>query len=303
MNYQILKRTFIDVPSASGVEWAKSFFWAIGDDSPFLFKMNEMGEIIEKITLFEYANLQNDRIPKAEKMDFEAITTFEYQNNSYLIILGSGAKEHRKIAYIIDLEVDSKGYLKDNTIQKYYPQNLYDSWQKHTTLVGAELNIEGICASNDSVFVFQRGNIGQNIVFEYTTNDFWNILTNQNLGHQNNEVVFKTHNLDIPNFNNISAGISGSCLLSENEILFCASYENTNNAIDDGEVLGSLLGIWNFKEKMVKTVIITEKNLKIESVCVKNLKDFEQKSMEIYAVTDADGGKSEMLLIDLKILD
>jgi hypothetical protein len=290
MNYKISKRTFIDVPSASGVEWIAPFFWVVGDDSPFLFQMNEMGEITQKITLLEYPNLQNDRIPKSEKMDFEAITNFEYQNNLYLIILGSGAKEHRKIAYVVDLN--------DKSVQKYYPQNLYNTWQKHTGL--AELNIEGICASNEAIFVFQRGNIGQNIVFEYTFEDFWNVLV-----HQENDAIFKTHILDIPNFNQVSAGISGSCLLSENEILFCASYEDTNNAIDDGEVLGSLLGIWNFKTKNIDSVILAEKNLKIESVCIKNLKNLTkkniEKNIEIHAVTDADGGKSEMLLIELYI--
>lgn len=283
MNYKILERNFIDIPSASGVEWAKSSFWVIGDDAPFLFQMNEKGEIIDKITLFDYPNLQNNKIPKSEKIDFEAITIFEYQNNDYAIVLGSGANEKRKTAYTINLNT--------KIVQKYRPENLYESWQEN---ISTELNIEGLCTLNDKIFVFQRGNIGENAIFVYDADIFWGILVNQN---ENN--TFEMYHLTLPNFQNIPAGISGACALSENEILFCASYENTNNAIDDGEVLGSLLGIWNFDTKILKTIILEEKNLKIESICIKNLKSLTEKNIKIYAVTDADGGKSEMLLIEI----
>ena len=116
----------------------------------------------------------------------------------------------------------------------------------------------------------------------------------------------------LPAINNIASGFSGGCIFDD-KVFFTASVENTPNAIDDGEVLGSYIG-WMKQEDLYNKesgkvhepegVMLLEENGvaykgKVESITIL------EKDAETYvalAVTDNDdAGPSELLMLEVKL--
>ncbi|MEO6346856.1 MAG: hypothetical protein ABIO60_03010 [Aquaticitalea sp.] len=83
---------------------------------------------------------------------------------------------------------------------------------------------------------------------------------------------------------------------------FTASLENTPNTDDDGEILGSNIGIINLenlKDGYQPQCIQIETNsqpitIKVESVEV--IKVIGPKELKLVLVTDSDGGDSELII-------
>src|SRR5690606_2002260 len=91
------------IPSASGLEITDSGIFIIGDDSPYLFKLNSQFEIIEKIQLFPEKQFPGNIIEKLKKPDLEALARGNTEAN-ILYAFGSGSKSpERDLMVKIDL--------------------------------------------------------------------------------------------------------------------------------------------------------------------------------------------------------
>lgn len=292
MKTQIIQTiTLSDIPSASGIEVIGDTIWIIGDDSPYLFRLGKDFTVQEKFLLLEPDSSLSERIPKKEKPDFEAITNWDFDEQKYILLAGSGSKPTRQAAYLFNLQ--------DNSFQKYDLNSLYAEFKN---FVGkAKLNIEGLCASSNQLYFFQRGNIsGKNAVFVVENYEFWKYLRTQKIPE------FDIHYFKLPEIDNVKGGFSGACWVSEiQKILFSVSFERTSDEINDGEVLGSMVGMMgmkNFDKGKIKHLTEVQNTdnqtdkLKIESIA---LKSFSPEKIEVWAVTDSDGGESHLLHIDL----
>ena len=125
--------------------------------------------------------------------------------------------------------------------------------------------------------------------------------------------IFKINRqkVTLPSINGIFSGFSGACFAStppiskhDRTILWTSSVEDTKNAIDDGSVLGSFLGTYDLDNHQIKSIIIenpvTDEIFmgKVEGVCVVDWSN-DLSPKHVIAVTDADGGCSEMLFIEI----
>ncbi len=87
-------------------------------------------------------------------------------------------------------------------------------------------------------------------------------------------------------------------------VLLTASVENTPNAYDDGEVLGSFIGMFTMEDEKINPsgswVRIENLNspLKIESVTID--KKNREGDLDIILVSDSDGGRSQLLKANLR---
>src|SRR5690554_5214986 len=101
----IIKRTKLEgIPSASGLTVLNGMLYITGDDSPYLFVLNPYLELVKKYQLFDPEQIENDRIPKKIKPDFESTTHFEINNFPHILILGSGSKSSKRDeGYLIKL--------------------------------------------------------------------------------------------------------------------------------------------------------------------------------------------------------
>jgi hypothetical protein len=155
---------------------------------------------------------------------------------------------------------------------------------------GAELNIEGTALLNNRLYFFNRSN---NCFFDYSLRDF-NAISKGEIPFYEPRAQF----LDLPKLKGIKAGVSGACGIKGNQIIFSASVEDTYNAYDDGEILGSFMGllVLNKKGELEKMHISAIENLeqkkkvKVESICLH--KQLEKNKLEVLLVTDNDGKAS-----------
>jgi hypothetical protein len=165
-------------------------------------------------------------------------------------------------------------------------------------LGGGMLNLEGVCFRKGWLHFFHRGNIsGTSVLITLLWKDF--------LRFQNGASSFLADKIQLPTVQNIFPGISGATLIPEtNDILFTASLEQTENVIDDGVVMGSMIGILRFSKSSIKNpeVVILPADemtqpVKLESIAIQSM-----RGNEITALCVSDMEQSTSQLLEIKIL-
>ena len=280
-----------DVPSASGIEILGDSIYMIGDNTPWLFKLDNRYSLIEKHTIYSLSDLENDTIKKAVKPDFEAMTFVEQGDKRELFIFGSGSKSpYRELLVKISTE-------SDNTCTHFSLNSFYTKLKLACGFADAELNIEAAIYAKESIYLFNRG---KNTIIQFSLSEF-NDFIEQKIAEMN----FTVFAIELPKINETSAGFSGATFWPEQQkIIFTASVENTSNWIDDGAMLGSFVGILDLKDLQnnMKPVCLPVqkkgKNLpvKIESVAILSSK---KNKLNLIMVVDTDGAASELIEADL----
>lgn len=289
--------TLADIPSASGIEQLESQYYLIGDNTQYLFVLSENWELQTKHPLFTPKKLQNGVIPKKHKPDLEAMTLLKWEDENKLLILGSGSRPTlREKAYWIDLQDFSK-------IEEFDLAPIYANIRASLALQSHEkLNIEAICASEENLFLLQRGNIsGKNALLVYDKYEFISFLNGISAILPQATIYY----YDLPEIKGIKAGFSGAVFIAHSQqILFTASVEDTDNEIDDGKILGSFVGLIELKSpnQVPKTALLEHEGNtflgKIESITCMQIID---NHLIAVAVTDSDGGASMLVRLDIQL--
>lgn len=287
MILKLLQSKQINYPSGSALEFYNDEFFVVGDDINYILCLDKAFHETRKIKLFEFDGI---RIPKADKPDLESATIL----NDILYILGSGSKmPQRTYAFTVNL--------RDESIAKKSMHSFFSKIESQKII--QEINIEGFANYKDRLLFFNRGN---------TPEPNYLIITSLAIFENSDVNDLRIIPIEIGKLNGVNLGISGACIDEQNDILFItASAEDTNNAYDDGAILGSVIGIVpNFSTKLnthsleIKAVIkLDEANdvfleQKIEAICI--TEQFENK-YQIALVADNDDGKSVLFGIELTI--
>jgi len=251
-----------------------------GDDAPFLFVLNQDLKLIKKIPLLNDDDYTSERIAKAEKPDFEAM---ELIDNNELIIFGSGSKSpQRNIFFRILLHETLK-------IEQYDITELYQNIKALPELEDTELNIEATAYKQNELFLYNRK---KNLIIQFNYSDLLAFIKGKKTFPYPQITTFH-----LPVIHGTEAGFSGaSALINEPKIIFTASLENTTNAYDDGEILGSMIGsikLLNNKPSVNYEYCLIQdnvENLKIESVSIE--KEISSELTEIVMISDDDKGNS-----------
>lgn len=283
------RKNLEEIPSASGIERIGDVFYIIGDNSPLLYTLTAQFDIIGRVPIFNPDTLHGEVIPKAIKPDFEALTAVTVNGTNELWIFGSGAKSpEREILVRASVEPEGK-------VERWNLSPFFKSLKQQCKLSDAELNIEAAVAVDDTMYLFNRG---KNRVIWFSMNQFEAFLLNASLS-----LNFNTTSFELSEPGKPLIGFSGATYLPEREqVLFTASCENTTNWIDDGDILGSYLGILDLKSQQVLDLIpITENGkilpVKIESIAVQLT---SKRKASVVMVCDQDGANSELVWADLE---
>lgn len=286
LKFEITKIYDLEVPSASGISKKGNHLLAIGDDSPFLFEINEDFSIKNKTAIFPTDGMINDKVPKKNKPDFEAI---EFINESEFIIFGSGSKSPVRDIFI-------HGTLNDYDYKTYNITSFYKRLSLMEALAGNEINIEGAAIYNDTLYLLNRIN---SVIVIVDFHDFTAYVQGLTKFPQ-----IKTVSIQLPEINGITSGFSGATVgCSPPHLIFTSSVENTTDAYNDGAILGSFIGMVPLadieNQSAYKFVLIESgrEPLKVESVTISNT--YSDNHSDILLSTDSDGGQS--LLIEGKI--
>lgn len=290
----ILGRKILGIPSASGVSVIGAAIYVIGDNSPWLYKLNREFTITDRIQLNPLIDLPDGIYAKRDKPDFEALATANTDGLQKLLVFGSGSKSPQRDVLIV-VDPDDLPRLKSYTLVGFYKQ-----LKASGKLTDAELNIEAAEVIGDRLFLFNRR---KNLIFEYKLSEFFNYL------NEKGENPFpKIYKFSLPDIRGIEAGFTGAGQLPGNQkIIFTATVEDTPNNIDDGEVLGSFIGIFSLEDLKDQNrpdcIPITADDsevlkIKVESVTL--LDKTKTGEAKILMVTDSDGGISEIINASLK---
>lgn len=294
MTIKITDRFSIDqIPSASGIESVDAKFWVIGDNSPWLYEVDEKLAIQKKHAIFSMESLEDGVIPKKRKHDFEAMTSMVWDGDSVLFIFGSGSKApYRNQGLLVRLEDPLK-------LTKFDLSNFYELILEKAKLKEEELNIEAAAVLDGKLYLFNRG---KNKLIIVKTKDFQNYIL-----RKKDDIKIKVQTIDLPQVDGIQAGFSGATADEKyHRLIFTASVENTSDWVEDGTVSGSFVGVIDVVKLhhhyMPKCVLLEQDEnvlpLKAESIAVKIS---EKKQLKCVLVTDSDGGESEALEFDITL--
>jgi len=295
----IIKQTIEDsqmkeILSASGIEIIDNKTYIVSDNQNVLFVKSN-----QKIrTIFLRDDDNNKAVAKAIKKDFESICHYKTDQHNYLLIISSGSLINtRDSVFIFDID-------KEKLISAKNVRSLYNQIQKRMRLPKGQLiNIEASTVTDKEILIFHRGNESkQNYLIRFKKQDFINYLINK---HPVPEFTLTAFNLPIKKEleEMVSPGISGAYTIDNHKILITYSMERTSSNYNDGEILGSYIGMLNLSNNNVISTFFSSKSnnleirkIKVEGVAINKL---EKNIYQISVVSDNDNGISDF--IKLKI--
>ncbi len=309
MNITVLKHVHLTtIPSASAVEVINGNIYVVGDDSSFLYVLKYDLTLLAKVPLYtvkeEY--ITGNRIQKKEKADLECITRLTINGYPHLLILGSGSKSPRRdVAFLVKLPTpyNRKHLVWEISLVKWYA---FLRMNEDVTGASGVLNFEAAASTEEYLYIFNREN---NAALRFDLPEFIEFIQ----GHTEGVPFPTVITSELPFIENVRAGFSGADYF-DNKLFFTAAAEDTANAIDDGEIMGSAVGILSFngEEKSRGKIAagftgnvseftlipkIQQLPLKIESISV-----YEKEGDHTYiaiAVSDDDKGGSDILMLQL----
>ena len=250
------------ISSASSLVYNDEFLYIISDSSTYLYKYHMPEDKLYKIALVKNAQ---ENIPKKQKLDFESISL----KGNDLLILGSGSTANRNLFLKYDI-------ITENIVEKSFA-DLYKKIKEETGIKDDEFNIEGLMATNKTMYFLQRGN-GSNSK---------NGIIYSNITEINSK--FKFVPIELPKIKNIETTFTDAILI-DNTIYFLATAEDTNSTYDDGEILGGIIGSINLE---TMTVNFTEKitdDKKLEGITL-----FKQTDDQIEFLLCEDNDTEELI--------
>jgi len=277
------------IPSASGIASTPQGLFVIGDDSPWLFRLDPAYRIVDRIRIHPTDPvLATGRIPKRAKPDFEALAVRDTAAGSELLVFGSGSLPRtREVLAIVDAQSPDSARLHD--VSAYYA-----TLRATAGINAGALNIEAAVICGDTLSLFDRGST---VIAGCELNALL-----AHLEHGAACPVPVIRRVPLPSLAGRSAGFSGATLLPDTaSFLFTASVECSDNPLDDGEILGSFLGIldatssgydvrWCEPLRDANGAVLP---IKVESVTV--LRREARGLCHLLMVTDSDDGDSQIL--------
>jgi hypothetical protein len=219
----------------------------------------------------------NSEERKAKKPDLEALTLLpaSHSSNQMLLAIGSGSKPNRCRGALVP--IDSSGNIS-GLIEPIDLSNLYSYLQDQ---IGT-LNIEGATFNNKDLVFFQRGNTKNNInaSIRLSLDDFYCLLKNPY--RQGIPKIQITH-YDLGHIEKIPYCFTDASSLSNGDIIFTASAEDTDNAYLDGKCLGSVIGIISTQNEITFLEPIDRK-IKLEGIAAEIIGN----QIKVILVSDAD---------------
>lgn len=293
-----------NLPSASGVEVVGNVAYVIGDDAPYLYQLNAATLAAgEPTRLFETAHFSSGRIPKELKLDLECLTALTTPaGETGLLVCGSGATAAREQGFWVPLPAAGGG------VGAVYPVSLSGIYAALRQLLppGIVLNLEAVAATATELLLFQRtvGAATGNLLFRLPL-----AATLSYLHHRTAQVPPVQKQLfELPVIEGKPAGFSGATWFDE-KLFVTASVEDTQDAVLDGAVLGSFVGVLQLAKPSTNVLPVRLARLelpggqpyrgKVESVAVR--RRLSAGRYELLLVTDDDAGGSTAVTVELSL--
>ncbi len=184
---------------------------------------------------------------KRLKLDLEAAVVLP---DGRLLVLGSGSLRARERFVVVTPDGNSE--VRD-------ARELYAELRSQPAFAGSELNLEGALVRHDTLELFQRGNgaakgeLGPiNAVGTLPLDSFLSWLDHGGPVPELERIV----QVDLGQVGGVRLSFTDATLANDGSVAFLACAEDSRNAIEDGQVLGSRFGI--FDQQRVRLVSIVD---------------------------------------------
>ena len=229
--------TIKGIAAPSGLLYSQNVLFVISDSSNFLYQYDIAKKLLLKFPLVKDAK---ENIEKVNKPDLESITQYGNQ----LIMLGSGSTEKRNTMFSLDLGSDA--------LQSQDLSTLYQKLKDVGSFSDDQLNIEGAIYAHQTMLLFQRGNS------KNSRNGIFIIPNNQEDG-------IRFVPISLPTLDDIETTFTDAILVND-KIYFLACAENTTSTYEDGEVLGTILGVMHAPTFEIIEVHLLSEDKKFEGI-------------------------------------
>jgi hypothetical protein len=238
--------------------------------------------------MFPSEMMENGRIPKSEKPDLEAM---EFVSSEELVIFGSGSKSPERDVFV-RVKLNGIPNIRTINVTEFYLQ-----LKESPSMRGSELNIEAAAFHNGTMLLFNRRSP---IVFEFDYEEFIHFLIQKGPLPR-----VKARVIQLPSLEGVNSGFSGATVSTKTgRLIVTTSVEETDNAFDDGRVLGSFIGWAPLGEHDLSEnyefvrLPSADQPLKVESVTIEH--EDSESGMTVLMTTDSDGGISQLIRARLK---
>ena len=275
------------LPSASGVEIIGPVAYVIGDDSPLLYQLDAATlALTGRIPLFEAgAAFATGRLPKPDKPDLECMVALTWPDGRPgLLLLGSGSRPNRARGWFVPTEAPVPEAVDLAPLYAQLAARLP---------VGVVLNLEAAATTATELLLFQRtvGRADAALLFVLPLAETLRFLLDEAgaAAPEVHQLVF-----ELPLIAGCPAGFSGATFV-DGLLFVSASVENTADAVLDGAVLGSFVGVVDVaagKATLARLAWADDRPYfgKVEGLAVRQ--QLSPGHFELLLVTDDDAGGS-----------
>lgn len=290
------------LPSASGVEIIGPTVYVVSDDAPFLYLLDAATLApTGQVQLFETADFGTGRIPKASKPDLESMAAIVGPGGATgLLLCGSGALPSREIGYFVGLPAaGSSG--TPRLVQRLDLAPLYARLRAQLP-PGTTLNIEATATSATSateLLLLQRPvGGGRAVLFALPLEALTHLFEPRWAGPG----AVRTLTFELPVLDGYAAGFSGATFVG-GKLLVTASVEAAADAVADGAVLGSFVGVVELAAQKATFARLAWADGrayrgKVEGLAVR--RTLAPGRLELLLVTDNDHGGSTALVAEVR---
>jgi len=146
------------VRAGSGIAWLAGRLAIVQDDAAFVALVDPSTKVVEPVPLprgpsgaRQFDDLRGN---KAEKLDLEACVTIDLDGADALLAFGSGSTPRRERVAVV--RAPASGGIAD--VRVLHVPSLYAMLRARRDFSGSELNVEGVVASSGLLWLVQRGN-------------------------------------------------------------------------------------------------------------------------------------------------
>lgn len=292
MEFKLVKTKLFDgISSGSALEYYGGNLFVAGDDARCLHVLDKKWQRIRTIRLFE--GPADERMPKKEKSDIEAMALIEVDTRPTLLLLGSGSRDCRNVAILLDISNEA---LRRLALDKFYGR-LRDLGLK-------ELNIEGATIVQDRLVLSNRGHKRN------PANQL--IVTDVDFYQRQDTAAIQIVSLTLDPLLR-QASVSGLAYSRSDDCLFLAlSTEDVSNTYDDGPIGKSYIAFLMHPQERFRhsedgvrfdgfiDLAAQDDRFhgnKVESVCIQSEK---ADRMKLHLVADNDTGLSRLFKVTLR---
>ncbi|OGX84721.1 DUF6929 family protein [Hymenobacter glacialis] len=284
--------TIPGLPSASGIEVIGPVAYVISDDAPFVYLLDATTlAVLAQVQLFKSTEFGTGRIPKSTKPDLEALTALTWPTGQAgVLAMSSGSTPARENGWFLPVSGGAP-----------VPVRLTPLYALLRSLLapGAVLNLEAAATSATELLLFQRtvGATGGALLFRLPLVATLRFLA----GYGPAPAVARPQLFAVPTIDGRPAGFSGATFV-EDRLFVTASVEDTADAVLDGPVLGSFVGIIDLKKNTGTFALLAwadgrAYHGKVEGLSVRRA--VAKGRWELLLVTDDDAGGSTAVVAEV----